>query len=390
MTITCPHCGATGELDDSKRPVGVTSIKCPRCSQGFPLPPAVTPPSTEPPPLRACPSCGGVIENDGQFCNACAKARERQSETAMTPPPLPDAEKENFSVCTVCKGQFSLNEMVRFGDKLVCASCKPTYMQMLSMGISDRGSYGDGTLSPEELAAREYTVDIGGCLTAGWEMFKANMGIVIGASILVYLSMGIANAIPFLGYISALVLTGPFMGGLWIFYIKKMRGEDATINDAFSGFNKNFIQLMLVGAVSMLISYAAIIASLIPLFVAIGTMGLFRNGSFVQGAASTAIIIPVVLFFLVGIAAFSYLTVCWVFAIPLVIDKNMQFWPAMQLSRKMVGKQWWMTFLFLTVVSLVGSLGIIALVIGIIFTGPIAFAAIVAHYRNVFDDLRPE
>jgi uncharacterized RDD family membrane protein YckC len=29
--------------------------------------------------------------------------------------------------------------MVRFGDKLVCASCKPTYVQMLAMGMGSTG-----------------------------------------------------------------------------------------------------------------------------------------------------------------------------------------------------------------------------------------------------------
>lgn len=29
--------------------------------------------------------------------------------------------------------------MVRFGDKLVCASCKPTYVQMLAMGMGTAG-----------------------------------------------------------------------------------------------------------------------------------------------------------------------------------------------------------------------------------------------------------
>jgi predicted Zn finger-like uncharacterized protein len=155
MTITCPHCGVSGQLDDSKRPVGATSINCPRCKQSFPLPPlesvAVVPPvipvppplTAEPAPLRPCPACGGIIEGSGGLCNACEAARNRQSAAGngvtTVPPPVPAAEDRNSSSCAVCKGRFAQSEMVRFGDKLVCASCKPTYVQMLAMGMGNTG-----------------------------------------------------------------------------------------------------------------------------------------------------------------------------------------------------------------------------------------------------------
>ena len=156
MTITCPHCGISGQLDDSKRPAGATSINCPRCKQSFPLPPlesaAVTKPvapvppplPAEPAPLRPCPSCGGIIEGSGGLCNACEAARNRQSAAGngvnTLPPPIPPAGEDRSSgSCAVCKGRFAQSQMVRFGDKLVCASCKPTYVQMLAMGMGSTG-----------------------------------------------------------------------------------------------------------------------------------------------------------------------------------------------------------------------------------------------------------
>ncbi|MGB4600714.1 MAG: RDD family protein [Trichlorobacter sp.] len=142
MTIQCPHCGARGQLDDSKRPVGVTSIKCPRCNQSFPLPPLVsvqTPPA-EPPPLRRCPACGGIIEGSGGLCNACDAARTRQDTTTATPlPVVAPADGTLTGTCEVCKGRFAQSEMVRFGTTQVCSACKPTYVQMLAMGLGRTG-----------------------------------------------------------------------------------------------------------------------------------------------------------------------------------------------------------------------------------------------------------
>lgn len=155
MTITCPHCGVSGQLDDSKRPAGVTSINCPRCKQSFPLPPlesaAVAPPAipvppplaAEPAPLRPCPACGGIIEGTGGLCSACETARNRQAASGnginTFPPPIPVTEDRSTGFCAVCKGRFAQSGMVRFGDKLVCASCKPTYVQMLAMGMGSTG-----------------------------------------------------------------------------------------------------------------------------------------------------------------------------------------------------------------------------------------------------------
>lgn len=140
MTIQCPHCGASGQLDDSKRPIGVTSIKCPRCNQSFPLPSA-TPASAEPPPLRPCPSCGGIIEGSGGLCNACDAARNRQNNAANggTPPPATPTNDILSATCAVCKDRFPQSEMVRFGNTLVCGACKPTYVQMLAMGVGHTG-----------------------------------------------------------------------------------------------------------------------------------------------------------------------------------------------------------------------------------------------------------
>lgn len=141
MTIQCPHCGASGQLDDSKRPVGVTSIKCPRCNQSFPLPPLVSSPTppAEPPPLRRCPACGGIIEGSGGLCNACEIARNRQNDPTSTAAPVPPASGSPTGTCEVCKGQFPQSQMIRFGTTQVCSTCKPSYVQMLAMGLGRTG-----------------------------------------------------------------------------------------------------------------------------------------------------------------------------------------------------------------------------------------------------------
>lgn len=94
------------------------------------------------------------------------------------------------------------------------------------------------------------------------------------------------------------------------------------------------------------------------------------------------ILIGYVLFIIPGI----YLSVAWYFAIPLVIDKQLGFWEAMALSRKMVNKHWFLVFAFLIVYGLLAMAGIIACCVGILVTMPVGIAALMFAYETIFSE----
>ena len=50
-----------------------------------------------------------------------------------------------------------------------------------------------------------------------------------------------------------------------------------------------------------------------------------------------------------------YLSVSWTFLLPLIIDRQMKFGPAMKASRRMVGKHWWQVFGLVVVCGLICS-----------------------------------
>jgi len=79
-----------------------------------------------------------------------------------------------------------------------------------------------------------------------------------------------------------------------------------------------------------------------------------------------------------------YLTVAWYFAIPLVIDRNLDFWPALQLSRRLVSKHWFIVFAAMLVFGLVAMIGIIACGIGILVTMPVGTIALMYAYETIF------
>lgn len=74
------------------------------------------------------------------------------------------------------------------------------------------------------------------------------------------------------------------------------------------------------------------------------------------------------------------------FSIVLVIDRRMNFWDAMELSRKMVCKHWWLVFGFFIVYSLVVVAGVLACCIGVFVSMPVGVAAMMYAYETIFGE----
>lgn len=141
-----------------------------------------------------------------------------------------------------------------------------------------------------------------------------------------------------------LIIGGPMLGGLYGFYLKKIRGQTATFGDAFNGFSVAFVPLMLTQIVSGLLGTLGLLLCLVP-----------------------------------GI----YLIVSWTFALPLVFDKKLEFWDAMELSRKIVGKHWWPMFGFMIVCGLVAFAGLLACIVGVFVTSAVVQAAHMYAYEDI-------
>ena len=76
--------------------------------------------------------------------------------------------------------------------------------------------------------------------------------------------------------------------------------------------------------------------------------------------------LPVVLICLIPV---TYLTVSWMFTLPLIADRGLKFWPAMRTSFKMVNRHWWQVFGLFVLTSLITVAGLLACCIGILSPG---------------------
>ena len=303
-------------------------------------------------------------------------------------PPEPSPAAAGGLICCECGRAFAADQVIRYGDRWVCAACKPIFLQRLREGATLAVAGPQRTVTEADLLARDYDVDIGGCLSQAWELFKNDAGLIVGASLLVGLALIGSGIIPYLGILLSLVFRGPLLGGLWLFYIKKIRRQEAGIGDAFAGFGPKFGQLFLTQLIPFLIAIGMVIIFLVLALL----MGTFvgRGGARTGSWALSAFGIPMIILGLVFFAVMIYISVSWWFALPLVADKGLKFWPALQLSRRIVSKHWWMTFLLFFVCGFVSMVGVFACCVGILVTGPVAFAALAYHYEKVFGDLTPD
>ena len=199
--------------------------------------------------------------------------------------------------------------------------------------------------TPETIAAeylrRGATIDIGKAISRGWALVRDNMGVLIGATVLGWLiTVGLAF-VPVVGWVAGIVV----LGGLDYMFIRRIRGEVVEVGDVFAGFNLAFLHLTLAGLVKWLLTSLGFVLCILP-----------------------------------GI----YLGVGYVFALPLVIDKKMEFWPAMEVSRRVVHHHWWSTFALVIVLALIATVGFLACVVGALVTVPVSSASLMYVYEDLF------
>lgn len=244
---------------------------------------------------------------------------------------------------------------------------------------------------------RDYDLDIGGCISRGWNLVKNNFGLLFVVTLIFALIEGFIaglGSIPIIGPIFSivnLVIAGPLMGGLYYVFIQTIRSQPAEVGDVFAGFRKSFGQLFLGHIVPVLLMGLCMIPFVIILIIELLPMvAHMQNGQSADPQmvvnALSKMSLPLILASLVCMIPVIYFSICWVFTLPLIVDKQMDFWTAMGTSRKMVKKHWWLVFGLTIIIGLLNVVGLCACCIGALFTAPICFAAMMFAYEIIFSE----
>jgi hypothetical protein len=263
-----------------------------------------------------------------------------------------------------------------------------------------------------DFLARDYELDIGGCVSKGWTVFKNNFGTLFGAFLVELLiliitgtplNMIVGHLIPkhtpdlmiysltltFLVACMIALVFGPLKGGLYYVFIQAGRNLPVNIGDLFIGFKRNYKNLFLGQLILSVITTLCMIPYNIVSYAKV--LPLVDQMQHAQPADVQNVVpqlfgafgstLPVLLVCMIPL---TYLTVSFQFALPLIVDQQLNFGTALKSSWKMVHRHWLQVFGLTIVFGLVSIVGIFGCGIGLLVTVPIGIATMMAAYETIF------
>jgi len=200
-----------------------------------------------------------------------------------------------------------------------------------------------------DAAIRQIDLPVGECVRRGWDLAIKNLGPLLGYTIIV-LAISIAlGLIPILGAIATIVISPALSAGYFIYTRKSLRGEATVFGDFFGGFDY-LGQLFLYGLVGGLLVAIGLVLCIIP--------GL-------------------------------YLAIGYMFASFLIVAKRMDFWAAMETSRKVVTANIGSVIVLILLQIAINILGLLACGVGLIISIPVSYCAGVVAYQMLFEEEVP-
>jgi hypothetical protein len=184
-----------------------------------------------------------------------------------------------------------------------------------------------------EVLARNPRLDTGSCVSRAWTLVCSRFWLCVGVG---FVGMLLTN-VPF--------LYGVAYAGMFWFFLKCIRGEEAKFDDLFAPFSGVFLQCFLAGLVASLLASVGFLLCIIP--------GLV-------------------------------LLALWTFTWPLLMDKRLEFWPAMEVSRKVLWPNIWSALWLWFVCLLLVFAGVLCCYVGAFVAFPVIIAAQAYAYEDFF------
>jgi len=188
------------------------------------------------------------------------------------------------------------------------------------------------------------SLPLGRYIKDGWELFKKYPGGFVGFFLVFILMHFVLYHIPLVGRLAAGVISPALIAGSFIVSAKLIQGQTPAFRDFFAGFHF-FLPLFLTGLLT-----AALV-----------------------GIGLVLLVVP-------GI----YLLVGYAFASYLVVDRRLDFWQAMELSRRTVNPLWFNVFGLVLLLLLINLGGVLLLGLGLVVTVPLTTCTLTVAFTDIF------
>jgi hypothetical protein len=233
-------------------------------------------------------------------------------------------------------------------------------------------------LRVQQVLDEGYEFRFGDYLSRGFQILNRNPGLFI-AFLLLYLTINLFLAvIPIVGTLATFILNPPLSIGFYYAAHRLANDEPLAFNDFFRGFDK-FGNLVLTSLLYALILIGASLPGLIILIT--GGVMSFAGGMGDDPFASMGSLMIAGL--ILALVPAIYFGISYLLAPLFVWFYDMEPWPALEASRKLVGRQWFSFFGFAVVVGLIGISGAILLLVGLLYTMPFVYCALYAAFADI-------
>jgi uncharacterized membrane protein len=184
----------------------------------------------------------------------------------------------------------------------------------------------------------------GDWLGKGWQM--ATKREHFWPFVLIALIFNVVMFVAGLTYVGSLILCGPAMAGIYAVILHLMKTGKLEHNRVEKGFQA-FLPAMLAGILSGLFTAIGMVFCLVP-----------------------------------GII----LAALYLFPLLLIVDRKMEFWQAMEESRKKVQENLLGFMGFVLAIIGINLLGLLACGVGVLVSGPVVWCATAAAYRELWPE----
>ena len=234
----------------------------------------------------------------------------------------------------------------------------------------------------QKVLSEGYQFSLGENISKGFSLFGKAAGWYILFIIIFQLMNSITNFIPIIGPLAASLIITPCMTvGFYLYSRELDKKGKADFSIFFDGFKKKIGELILAVIFQALIIIAVIAPIIIIAVLSIG-LSISQISDFEQFFTSGSFMIIFLAVFLVMIPAL-YFGISYMFTYPIIAFYGLPAWKAMEASRKLVGKKFFLILLFAIVAGIVAASGVILLIIGVLITAPAMFCASYNAFKEI-------
>jgi len=231
--------------------------------------------------------------------------------------------------------------------------------------VEDQSPVSEGGGSLQGGMAGEYDFSIEEVIKESWVKTQGMKGTFWVAAIIVLLALIVIGAVlemlfgapsegelftatdiikQILYQLISAAVTYPLMAGIFMLGVHRAAQRQISVNIAFSYF-RSVIPIAIVGVLVTLLTYIGFMLLVLP-----------------------------------GI----YLAIAYMLVTPLVLDKQLSPWQAMEASRKAITHHWFKVFFLLLLTGVIMLVSLIPIGLGLIWTYPMAVNVMGILYREVF------